>query len=143
MHSSDLIGTGAALYPGRWNKLGTPVLYTGESVEIALLETVVNTPPMVVPNLDLLEIKIPEDSIFELKPKDLPSNWKDYPAPSILAEIGQEWVNVSNAIALKVPSCVSPTAHNFILNCAHPDYRKKVRLIGLKPFEFDPRLTRK
>ena len=97
---------------------------------------------MVVPDLDLLELRIPDDSIFELKPKDLPSNWKDYPAPSILAEIGEDWVREAKTIALKVPSCVSPTASNFILNCTHPDYRKNVRLQSLKPFDFDPRLNR-
>jgi RES domain-containing protein len=58
----DINGTGAALYPGRWNKRGTPVLCTGESIEIALLENIVHLPPMVIPNLDLLTLEIPEDA---------------------------------------------------------------------------------
>jgi RES domain-containing protein len=102
-HATDISGTGAAMYGGRWNKKGTPVLYTGESKEIALLETVVHTPPMLVPNLDMVTIEIP-DSIIELKPNELPKNWMDYPAPTILSEIGEQWVSESKSIALKVPS---------------------------------------
>ena len=53
-YANDISGTGAAIFGGRWNKKGTPVLYTGGSKEIALLETIVHTPPMLVPDLDIL-----------------------------------------------------------------------------------------
>ncbi len=139
-HASDIQGTGAALYPGRWNKKGTPVLYTGENQEIALLENVVHTPPMLVPNLDILTIQIPDSSIYVLKVSDLPKNWAQYPAPSTLAEIGEKWVKENNTIALMVPSCVIHSSHNFILNCNHPDYRK-VKIIDHQKFHFDSRLS--
>ena len=99
--SSNLIGTGAALFPGRWNKKGTPVLYTGESKEIALLENIVHTPPMLIPDLDILKIKILDDSITEIRISELPTNWHDYPAPVILAEIGEKWI-IKNKIKLFV-----------------------------------------
>lgn len=67
-------GTGAALFPGRWNKKGTRVLYTSESKEIALLENIVHIPPLMTPTLDILTIEIPDDSITELKISDLPKN---------------------------------------------------------------------
>ena len=139
-HASDLNGTGASLYPGRWNKKGTPVLYAGENQEIALLETIVHTPPMLVPNLDMLTIHIPDVSITELRISDLPKNWAQYPAPSILTEIGEDWVQEAKTIALKVPSSVIHASHNFILNCAHKDYRK-VKVLDHRPFHFDSRLT--
>jgi RES domain-containing protein len=139
-HATDISGTGAAMYGGRWNKKGTPVLYTGESKEIALLETVVHIPPMLVPNLDMVTIEIP-DSIIELKPNELPKNWMDYPAPTILSEIGEQWVSESKSIALKVPSCIIHTANNYILNCQHPEYYKSVKIVERESFHFDPRLT--
>jgi RES domain-containing protein len=140
-HAGDISGIGAAMHGGRWNKKGTVVLYTGENKEIALLETIVHTPPMLVPNLDILTIQIP-DSITELDSKSLPKNWMNYPAPSILSEIAEKWVYEANTIALKVPSCIIHSSHNYILNCKHPEYHKKVKIIDQKPFHFDSRLTK-
>jgi len=137
--ASDIQGTGAALFPGRWNKKGTPVLYTGETKEIALLEIIVHTPPMIIPDLDILTIEIPDDSITELKVTDLPKNWSRYPAPLILVEIGEKWILNGDTIALKVPSCIIHTSFNFILNCNHKNYRK-VKVLDHRQFQFDPRL---
>lgn len=139
-YAADLLGTGAALHPGRWNKRGTPVLYTGESKEIALLETIVNVPPMMVPDLDVLTIEIPDDSITDLSVSDLPGNWSRYPVPTILSEIGEQWIRTGRTIALKVPSAVIHTASNFILNCNHNDF-ERVKVLDHSPFHFDPRLT--
>ncbi len=138
-HATDIKGAGAALYPGRWNKKGTPVLYTGESKEIALLETIVHTPAMLIPELDILTIEIPDDSITALLPSELPANWASYPAPTILSEIGEFWIRNEKTIALKIPSCIIPTAFNYILNCNHKDYNK-VRIIEHSKFPLDSRL---
>lgn len=138
-HAADLSGTGAAIYGGRWNKKGTPVLYTGEIVEIALLETVVHTPPMLIPALELLVLQIPDDSVETLLAANLPANWRNYPAPSVLAEIGQQWIDENKAVALKVPSSISPTAAIVILNTRHAHF-KRVTLLSSEDFYFDPRL---
>ena len=138
--AGDISGSGAAIYGGRWNKKGAPVLYTGENKEIALLETIVHTPPMFVPNLDILTIEIP-DSILDLKSKNLPNNWSDYPAPTVLSEIAQSWIDKGKYLALKVPSCIIHSSHNYILNCKHPDYSQKVKIIDRQKFRFDSRLV--
>lgn len=140
-YAKDTSGTGAAITGGRWNNKGTPVLYTGESREIALLETIVHTPPMFVPDLDIITLQIPDNSITTVVAKDLPSNWIDYPAPSILAEIAEQWILRGKTLALCVPSCVIHSANNYILNCAHPDYRKKVKVVDHSDFHFDSRLN--
>lgn len=140
-HSDDLTGAGAAMSGGRWNKNGTPVLYTGVSKEIALLETVVHTPAMFVPKLDIVSIEIPDDSITVSETDLLPLNWKSYPAPTVLSEIGEQWVNAAETIALKVPSCIIHTAYNFIFNCRHRDYGK-VKPADKRNFEFDSRMIR-
>jgi RES domain-containing protein len=140
-YAEDLTGTGAAIYGGRWNKKGSPVLYTGENKEIALLETIVHTPPMLIPKLDILTLEIPDDSITEIKISQLPKNWKLYPAPSILSEISKKWIDEGSTIALKVPSCIIHSVHNYILNCRHPEY-SKVKLIERRNFEFNSRLKK-
>lgn len=139
-HSQDLSGTGAALFGGRWNKKGTAVIYTGESREIALLETIVHVPPMITPALDILTLEIPDDSVTELDQIVLPSNWMDYPAPSILAQLGENWVQRGSTIALRVPSCIIHSAHNYILNCRHPEFHR-VKVIDHQDFHFDSRLN--
>lgn len=139
--ASDISGTGAALFPGRWNKKGTPVLYAGSSKEIALLENIVHIPPMINPKLDVLQIEIPDDSITELEIKDLPSNWHQFPAPTVLSEIGQKWIEVGKTMALKVPSSIIHSSYNFILNCSHADY-KLVKILSQKEFRFDSRLRK-
>jgi RES domain-containing protein len=140
-HASDLTGTGAAMFGGRWNRKGSSVLYTGENKEIALLETLVHTPQFFIPKLDILTIEIPDDSITVIEINQLPKNWKAYPAPTILSEIGEEWIKEGKTIALRVPSCIIHSSHNYILNCRHIEY-SKVRLIEQTKFEFDSRLKK-
>ena len=139
-YAGDISGTKAAMHGGRWNKKGTPVLYTGENKEIALLETIVHTPSMLVPNLAILKIEIPR-SILKLNLKDLPKNWIDYPAPTILSEIAEDWIKEARYAALKVPSCVIHSTHNYIINCRHPEYHSKVKILDRPNFHFDSRLN--
>ncbi len=140
-HAKDISGTGSAMYGGRWNRRGTPVLYTGESKEIALLETIVHTPPMLIPALDILTLEIPDDSISEIRCDHLPKNWTDYPAPSILAELGENWVRDAKSVALKVPSCIIHSAHNYLLNSRHPHF-SRVKIVEHANFHFDSRLSK-
>lgn len=140
-HASDISGTGAALYPGRWNKKGTPVLYTGKTKEIALLENIVHVPPMISPKLDILTIEIPDNTITKLSIEDLPENWAHFPAPTILSEIGQKWVDEGKTLALQVPSSIIHSSYNIILNCKHPRY-SKVKIVEQKKFFFDSRLIK-
>lgn len=140
-YANDLTGRGAAMFGGRWNKKGSPVLYTGENKEIALLETLVHTPSLLIPELDILTLDIPDNSITAIEITDLPKNRAVYPAPVILSEIGERWIKESITIALKVPSCIIYSAHNYILNCRHPEY-SKIRLIDQKKFKFDTRLMK-
>ncbi len=140
--ASDISGTGAALNPGRWNIKGTPVLYTGESKEIALLENIVHIPPMMTPKLDILTIDIPNDSITQFEIEDLPVNRAQFPAPTILSEIGQKWIEDGSTIALKVPSCIIHSSYNIILNPSHNDYYAMVKITDQRPFYFDSRLRK-
>ena len=40
--ANDLSGNGAARYPGRWNSLDRPIVYSSSSIALACLETVVH-----------------------------------------------------------------------------------------------------
>ncbi len=140
-YAGDISGTGAAIHPGRWNKKGSPVLYTGINPETALLEIIVHLPPMLSPALDMLTLEIPNDSILILQDSDLPPNWSTYPAPTVLSEIGQRWIDDGKNLALQVPSCIIGTTQILILNCQHPRY-SEVKILERKPFRVDPRLIK-
>jgi RES domain-containing protein len=105
------------------------------------LEFAVNATPSVIPELSFVKIEIP-DSITSLDTGALPDNWREYPAPSALSMIGETWVRKNKSIALKVPSSIEPNSHNYILNCAHPEY-EKVKIIDIEPFHIDIRLLKK
>jgi RES domain-containing protein len=140
-HAHDISGIGAAQYPGRWNRKGTPVLYTGKTIEIALLENIVHLPPMIAPKLDLLTIEIPDNSIAVISPSELPANWSHYPAPTVLSEIGQKWIDEGKTLALEVPSSIVHSSTNVLLNCLHPRYGE-VRVLRREKFRFDSRLVK-
>jgi len=140
-HADDLSGRGAALFGGRWNKKGAFVLYTGENIEIALLEAIVHIPPLMVPDLVLITLEIPDNSMTEFETDILPKNWADYPAPTILSEMAEKWIKEERSIALKVPSCIVQSSHNIIINCKHPDFNK-VKFVDHRNFQLDTRLRK-
>lgn len=138
-YADDISGTGAALYGGRWNPRGVPMLYTSESISLALLENLVHVNPIHFPELDLITFEVPDDEISNLNTANLPSNWKQYPAPTSLAEIGREWAISNESVALCVPSAIVPDSNNYLFNCQHPNY-SDVKKICKEDFVFDRRL---
>lgn len=137
----DLSGTGSRKYGGRWNQKGTSVLYSSENISLAVLETLVhveiNTLP---PDLMLLTLTFPENvSVRQLDIKDLPENWREYPAPNKLAETGSEWIEKAESLILKVPSVVIPGEKNLLINPNHPEF-KKIEIDETADFEFNDRL---
>jgi RES domain-containing protein len=135
----DLSGTGAALYGGRWNSKGVYVLYTASTVSLALLETIVHMPGLPKASFCQLQIEMPENSITEISEKQLPPKWNAYPPPSALQKIGNAFIKKGEFLALRIPSAIVPEEFNYLLNPAHPDF-KKIKLTAKKTLSFDERL---
>ena len=140
-HINDITGTGARIYGGRWNHTGYPVVYSSGSRSLAALEFLVHVPMALAPeNLSIVEINIQEDierkSINESR---LPSNWRDYPAPEQLANIGTNWIKSKSSLLLDIPSAVVEKEVNTLINPLHPDI-KFVDLTNIEDFSFDSRL---
>ncbi|MBW2167543.1 MAG: RES family NAD+ phosphorylase [Deltaproteobacteria bacterium] len=91
---NDITGMGARIYGGRWNHTGYPAVYTSGSRSLAALEFLVHVPMALAPeNLSIVEINIQENIEWEsINESQLPSNWRDYPAPEQLANIGTNWI---------------------------------------------------
>ncbi|NDC30465.1 MAG: RES domain-containing protein [Bacteroidetes bacterium] len=138
---NDISGNGAKLYGGRWNSKGQPMLYTSESVSLALIELLCNSGNGFSLNkTGFVILDIPtRNTIIELQKNELPSNWQAYPSPETLKKIGDVWLQNKNSLALKVPSAVVDVEYNVLLNPLHKDFNK-VKVIGVKPYQIDKRL---
>jgi len=138
----DLRGTGAALYGGRWHNKGTYILYTAASPSLAMLESIVHISTLAIPDFCIICLEIPDDSILVKTESDLPSEWNAIPAPDILKNLGDTFINQNKFLALQLPSVVMPKENNFLLNPAHPAFGM-VKKIYQSPIPFDERLTKK
>ena len=74
-----------------------------------------------------------------IKESQLPSNWRDYPAPEKLANIGTNWIKSKSSLLLDIPSAVVEKENNTLINPLHPDM-KFVNLVNNEKFLFDSRL---
>jgi len=139
--SSAFSGYGAEKTGGRWNYSGYPLVYTSENLSLAALELFVHVPPNILPT-DLMAIcgRLPASvSIEEIVPADLPADWRMYPAPAKLQQIGSDWILGQSSLALRVPSAINAQETNLLLNPAHLEM-KHLKIEQEQPFHFDPRM---
>lgn len=136
-------GEGARLFPGRWNHVHVPVVYCASSLSLATLEYFVHLDPDDIPS-DLVAIraKLPSHDVGRLDAKRLPLDWRRYPAPNALKELGDEWVRDARPLALLVPSAVTPIEDNVLINPKHPRFAS-LELSRPEPFAFDPRIVKR
>ncbi len=139
----DLSGEGARKYGGRWNHKGTPVLYTSEHISLAALEVLVHVPVISLPkDLKLLKLRISDEaSREEVDPSTLLANWKDYPAPTDLKDLGTKWAESRNSLLLKVPSAVISSEWNYLISPLHEEF-EQITIVEVVDFTFDTRITK-
>ncbi len=137
---SAFSGDGARQYGGRFNSPGTPVVYTAESLPLALVETLTG-----LERYDQLRpyvffrAELPVTLIAEVGEDDLPEGWDQHPPPSQSQQVGDRWASREASVALKVPSVVVPYSYNYLLNPAHPAF-SDVESGPAEPFPVDERL---
>ena len=139
--ASAFSGEGAKLWGGRWNEVGVPLVYTACNLSLAALETFVHLDSDLMPD-DLVAIAadIPEKvKITRIKLSSLPKNWREYPAPDDIKQISLQWIATNETVVLAVPSVVIPEEENWLINPAHPDFRR-IKINVEIPFSFDPRM---
>jgi len=142
-HIHDLSGEGARLYGGRWNRKGTPLLYTSESRSLATVEFLVHLPFNLLPfDLFIAELDWPDElAPGQLTAHELPEGWDSFPAMPVLADIAAERL-ARECAALRVPSIVVAKEWNVILNPLHPHYQR-LAIVSAEPYQIDRRLLRR
>ncbi|GGH19432.1 RES family NAD+ phosphorylase [Mucilaginibacter phyllosphaerae] len=138
---NNLDGAGARLYGARWNSKGNAAVYLASSRSLAVLEVLVHLQPLITPpNFCIAQIEVPDNSILTLDVKTLPDNWRDASPPAELKTLGNQFIQETQHLMMKVPSAVVPDEYNYLLNPWHADI-KKVSILNTHPFTFDDRLV--
>lgn len=135
-------GEGAARRGGRWNLRGTRVVYSSDSRSLAALEILANVDErhrLIQIAWCCMAAELPGDAVE--KPARLPDSWREFPHTVATQEFGTRWVQEARSLALRVPSAVVPGEFNYLINPAHPDF-KRVKLGKPEPFSFDPRIAK-
>ena len=69
----------------------------------------------------------------------LPKDWRAEPPPASTKQLGDNWVRAGRSAILALPSVIVSGEPNYLLNPAHPDF-KKISIGTPQDFAFDPRL---
>jgi RES domain-containing protein len=138
---SAFTGDGSVLEAGRWHRQGTRCVYASSSLSLSALEVIVHAGggrparPFVS-----FQIEIPDDlPITQVPVGLLVDGWRSTPGPVALADFGSAWVRTGETSVLRVPSAVTPTEWNYLLNPVHPDF-KRIRTSPPVAYEFDRRI---
>lgn len=136
-------GLGGLYAYGRWTPRGRPVVYTSQSISLAVLEYALNYKRHGwLPASVLGRATIPDEvNIESVAISALPENWRDPDPPTALRDIGEYWLRAARTACLQVPSAIVPEESNYLLNPAHPDF-DKLSIGAAEPFNFGRRLAR-
>ena len=117
---------------GRWNAIGTPMLYTAQHLSLACLEVLVHLDKAQLPREYVWSQASLSGVISDMASHDLTNVTSCQTA-------GTNWARVSGELAIRVPSVIIPGEFNVLLNPSHIRYRD-VQWSEPKRFGFDPRL---
>lgn len=142
-----LRGRGAQLFGGRWNPVGTAVVYLSTSLSLAAYERFVHA-DIKSKTVQLFAVGVEADEAWihhARRPDPLPVDWRSADPPESTAKWGGQWAAVGETLLAVVPSVLLPLESfvhgqefNLLLNPAHPDLGK-VRVVAEHPFAFDAR----
>lgn len=138
---SAFSGEGARLFGGRWNRKGSPVVYTAESRSLAQLEMMVQDDPLRAHYTLIPAYVSSQVSIRKLSVSELGHQWRSLPARADLCAMGEEWLQGRETCILSVPSAVIPSERNFLINPLHPDFAQ-ITIGERESLETDVRLLR-
>jgi RES domain-containing protein len=138
----DTSGKGAEHSGGRWNRPGTPMLYSSASRALACLETVVHLADAPLPlNRYLVKITVSTaawKAAEVVDPAKLVA-WDAEPAGSASLDWGTRWADSNATLLARVPSVIVPEEWNVLINPAHPEM-PTVKAVKVRRCLYDRRL---
>ena len=140
-YSSVLSGVGASIKGGRWNSIGTELIYTTENRSLAMAEIAVHFSIATMPDdYVMLTIDCPDPLPIKIINKEqLPENWNSFPAILKTQKIGDDFVWKNQFPICKIPSVVTQGDYNYLINPRHQDFHL-IKITQKESFRFDRRL---
>ncbi len=140
-YKDQLSGKGAAIHGGRWNSVGTEIIYAASNRSLAMAEVTVKLDSYeLTKDFFMLTVYIPDNSkTIKLSSEELPDNWNSFPHISETQYIVDNIVKENKYCIIQVPSVVVFGEHNYLINPEHKDFRK-IKIIDSVKFPFDDRL---
>lgn len=117
------------------------VVYTSQSLELAMLEALMHLDMDLIPkDAYQISLDVPEDLVQSLK-EPLPRSW-DRPPPydPRVQALGDEWIKGGSSLGLRVPASVLPSRFNILLNPRHREIGL-VREMERKPLPWPLRVV--
>ena len=130
--------TGAKLWPGRWNTLSSPMIYTSAHYSTAMLEKLVHGNGHMPPHQHWIEITIPPGVSFEMFSTAHHPGWHAEDC-RVAKGYGQAWHQSQRSLLLIVPSVVARMEHNILINDSHAEFRRISHSLH-QPIWWDQRL---
>jgi RES domain-containing protein len=137
---TPLDGEGSYRFGGRWSSPGTRLAYTAEHLSLAMVEYFVHIEASDPPkDLVVVAADIPDTvSRVALTQEELPSHWRQVPAPASLAVIGDTFAIERKSAILVLPSALVPSESNWLVNPLHPEFAE-IQVNAAEPFGYDAR----
>lgn len=135
-------GDGAWKHDGRWHTKGHRVVYAADSLALATLETVVHLRQMRrMHRFYQSSAEIPDRLVDTFPREKLPKDWQDPVYPQRIKTKGNEWLERKTSLALRIPSAISPSEWDILINPEHPAF-KEIRILATEKHVLNPRLIK-
>ncbi|MCS3610073.1 RES family NAD+ phosphorylase [Salinibacter ruber] len=133
-------GKGAKEYGGRFNSVGTPVVYTSESISLATPERLAKAGACRrLSGRVVLPAAFDEKRVTVYEKEDLPEGLGARPYGPAGQQVGDQWGESEASAVFRVPSVVVPAEHNYLINPRHPEF-EELEIGAPRPLALDPRL---
>ena len=134
-------GRGTRAHGSRWCPAGVALSFASSTLSLAILEVLVHlTTPRALAGFVAFRLGIPETLVEDLSPDALPTEWRSWPWSARTQQIGSQWMQRGDTVALRVPSAVVPRERNLLVNAAHPGFAR-VEVEGPLGLDVDGRLV--
>lgn len=140
---TDMSGEAAKDNGGRWNSIGSAVVYSSTTIALAALETLTRfSNADTARNSFLVRVEVPYEIWRKRKTTpaaSLPVTWLSIPAAPTSIDFGDAWLAARSEAIMLVPSVIIPEEFNVMINPRHPEAGRITASVQ-RPFLYDPRL---